>query len=72
MDEKTFLDILVHVSEKYDFAYDENKMLELANDEIYKSVLEQAENSKKYLHNLIYRFEVWHDVSCVTGCRFRL
>lgn len=46
MDEKTFLDILVHMCEKYDFIYDENKMLELANDEIYKSVLEQAENFK--------------------------
>lgn len=91
MEEKAFLDILEHMCVKYDFTYDEAKMLELAkemkvtvdnnaqypdwsnrddikaklkvdlilllhrygfppvaNDEVYKSVLEQAENFKKY------------------------
>ncbi|MGY4013003.1 type I restriction endonuclease subunit R [Aeromonas molluscorum] len=91
MEEKAFLDILEHMCVKYDFTYDEEKMLELAkemkvtvdnnaqypdwsnrddikaklkvdlilllhkfgfppvaNDEVYKSVLEQAENFKKY------------------------
>ena len=94
MEEKAFLDILAHMCEKYDFTYDDDKMLELAkemkvivddsaqypdwsnrddikaklkvdlilllhrygfppvaNDEVYKSVLEQAENFKKYLHS---------------------
>ncbi|MCX7132030.1 type I restriction enzyme endonuclease domain-containing protein [Aeromonas sp.] len=91
--EKAFLDILEHMCVKYQFTYDEEKMLELAkemkvtvdnnaqypdwsnrddikaklkvdlililllhkfgfppvaNDEVYKSVLEQAENFKKY------------------------
>ncbi|EJA3104254.1 type I restriction endonuclease subunit R [Vibrio vulnificus] len=92
MEEKAFLDILVHMCAKYDFTYDDNKMLELAkemkvvvddtaqypdwskrddikaklkvdlilllhkfgfppvaNDDVYKNVLEQAENFKKYL-----------------------
>ncbi|MGL6050352.1 MAG: type I restriction enzyme endonuclease domain-containing protein, partial [Aeromonas salmonicida] len=91
MEEKAFLDILEHMCVKYDFTYDEEKMLELAkemkvtvdnnaqypdwsnrddikaklkvdlilllhkfgfppvaNDEVYKSVLEQAENFKKH------------------------
>lgn len=91
MEEKAFLDILNHMSEKYQFTYDEEKLLELAkamkvtvddsaqypdwsnrddikaklkvdlilllhkfgfppvaNDDVYKSVLEQAENFKKY------------------------
>ncbi|ENM5826951.1 type I restriction endonuclease subunit R [Vibrio metoecus] len=91
MEEKAFLDILVHMCEKYQFSYDDNKMLELAkemkvvvddtaqypdwskrddikaklkvdlilllhrfgfppvaNDDVYKNVLEQAENFKKY------------------------
>ncbi|MGY0149059.1 type I restriction endonuclease subunit R [Edwardsiella tarda] len=91
MEEKAFLDILNHMCEKYQFTYDETKMLALAkamkvtvddstqypdwsnrddikaklkvdlilllhrfgfppvaNDEVYKSVLEQAENFKKY------------------------
>ncbi|WP_259559766.1 type I restriction endonuclease subunit R [Shewanella baltica] len=91
MEEKAFLDILKHMCVKYDFTYDEDKLLELAkdmkvtvddsaqypdwsnrddikaklkvdlilllhrygfppvaNDEVYKSVLEQAENYKKY------------------------
>lgn len=91
MEEKAFLDILAHMCEKYDFTYDDDKMLALAremkvivddstqypdwsnrddikaklkadlilllhrygfppvaNDEVYKSVLEQAENFKKY------------------------
>ncbi|MGL5250958.1 MAG: type I restriction enzyme endonuclease domain-containing protein, partial [Enterovibrio sp.] len=91
MEEKAFLDILEHMCVKYDFTYDEGKLLELAksmkvtvddnaqypdwskrddikaklkvdlilllhkfgfppvaNDEVYKSVLEQAENFKKY------------------------
>ncbi|MGI2130264.1 type I restriction endonuclease subunit R [Shewanella baltica] len=90
MEEKAFLDILEHMCVKYQFTYDEEKMLELAkdmkvtvddsaqypdwsnrddikaklkvdlilllhrygfppvaNDEVYKSVLEQAENYKK-------------------------
>ncbi|EPD2376851.1 type I restriction endonuclease subunit R [Vibrio vulnificus] len=91
MEEKAFLDILAHMCAKYDFTYDDNKMLELAkemkvvvddtaqypdwskrddikaklkvdlilllhrfgfppvaNDDVYKNVLEQAENFKKY------------------------
>ena len=91
MEEKAFLDILAHMCVKYDFTYDDEKMLALAkemkvivddsaqypdwsnrddikaklkvdlilllhrygfppvaNDEVYKSVLEQAENFKKY------------------------
>ncbi|EMN7320375.1 type I restriction endonuclease subunit R [Vibrio vulnificus] len=91
MEEKAFLDILAHMCAKYDFTYDEDKMLELAkemkvvvddtaqypdwskrddikaklkvdlilllhrfgfppvaNDDVYKNVLEQAENFKKY------------------------
>lgn len=91
MEEKAFLDILVHMCEKYHFTYDDHRMLELAkemkivvddtaqypdwskrddikaklkvdlilllhrfgfppvaNDEVYKNVLEQAENFKKY------------------------
>ncbi|MBP6122803.1 MULTISPECIES: type I restriction endonuclease subunit R [Providencia] len=91
MEEKAFLDILLHMCKKYDFTYDDDKMLALAkdmklivddstrypdwsnredikaklkvdlilllhrygfppvaNDEVYKSVLEQAENFKKY------------------------
>ncbi|HGM9746662.1 TPA: type I restriction endonuclease subunit R [Proteus mirabilis] len=91
MEEKAFLDILQHMCQKYDFTYDDDKMLALAkdmklivddstqypdwsnredikaklkvdlilllhrygfppvaNDEVYKSVLEQAENFKKY------------------------
>lgn len=91
MEEKAFLDILNHMCEKYQFTYDEEKLLELAkamkvtvddsaqypdwsnrddikaklkvdlilllhkfgfppvaNDDVYKSVLEQAENFKKY------------------------
>ncbi|MGL5372719.1 MAG: type I restriction enzyme endonuclease domain-containing protein, partial [Plesiomonas shigelloides] len=91
MEEKAFLDILIHMCEKYQFTYDEEKMLALAkamkitvddsaqypdwsnrddikaklkvdlilllhkfgfppvaNDEVYKSVLEQAENFKKF------------------------
>ncbi|WP_416041737.1 type I restriction endonuclease subunit R [Edwardsiella ictaluri] len=91
MEEKAFLDILNHMCEKYQFTYDEAKMLALAkamkvtvddatrypdwsnrddikaklkvdlilllhkfgfppvaNDEVYKSVLEQAENFKKH------------------------
>lgn len=92
IEEKAFLDILAHMCKKYDFTYDEDKMLELAkdmkvivddsaqypdwsnrddikaklkvdlilllhrygfppvaNDEVYKNVLEQAENFKKHL-----------------------
>ncbi|EOX3400592.1 type I restriction endonuclease subunit R [Vibrio cholerae] len=91
MEEKAFLDILVHMCEKYHFTYDDHRMLELAkemkivvddtaqypdwskrddikaklkvdlilllhrfgfppvaNDEVYKNVLEQAENFKKH------------------------
>ncbi|MCX2534838.1 HsdR family type I site-specific deoxyribonuclease [Plesiomonas shigelloides] len=91
MEEKAFLDILNHMCEKYQFTYDEEKLLDLAkamkvtvddsaqypdwsnrddikaklkvdlilllhkfgfppvaNDDVYKSVLEQAENFKKY------------------------
>ncbi|EJV9415133.1 HsdR family type I site-specific deoxyribonuclease [Vibrio vulnificus] len=91
MEEKAFLDILAHMCEKYQFTYDDDKMLELAkemkvvvddtaqypdwskrddikaklkvdlilllhrfgfppvaNDDVYKNVLEQAENFKKY------------------------
>jgi len=94
IEEKAFLDILAHMCEKYDFTYDDDKMLALAkemkvivddsaqypdwskrddikaklkvdlilllhrygfppvaNDEVYKSVLEQAENFKKYLQS---------------------
>ncbi|SFQ34086.1 type I restriction endonuclease subunit R [Enterovibrio norvegicus] len=91
MEEKAFLDILEHMCVKYQFTYDDEKMLELAkamkvivddnaqypdwskrdnikaklkvdlirllhrfgfppiaNDDVYKNVLEQAENFKKY------------------------
>ncbi|TYL47681.1 type I restriction endonuclease subunit R [Marinomonas sp. IMCC 4694] len=91
MEEKAFYDILEHMRKKYEFTYDNDKMLELAktmktivddvakypdfakrddikatlkvdlilllhkygfppvaNDDVYKSVLEQAENYKKY------------------------
>ena len=94
MEEKAFLNILAHMCQKYDFTYDDDKMLALAkdmkvivddsaqypdwsnrddiktklkvdlilllhrygfppvaNDEVYKSVLEQAENFKKYLQS---------------------
>jgi type I restriction enzyme R subunit len=90
LEEKAFLDILTHMRKKYDFTYDDDKMLELAkemkvtvddvaqypdwagrddikaklkvdlilllhkygfppvaNDDVYKGVLEQAENYKK-------------------------
>ncbi|PTP77960.1 type I restriction endonuclease subunit R [Vibrio splendidus] len=90
LEEKAFLDILNHMRKKYDFTYDDDKMLELAkemkttvdnvaqypdwagrddikaklkvdlilllhkygfppvaNDDVYKGVLEQAENYKK-------------------------
>ncbi|MBD1565523.1 type I restriction endonuclease subunit R [Vibrio sp. S12_S33] len=90
VEEKAFLDILSHMRKKYDFAYDDDKMLDLAkemkvivddvaqypdwagrgdikaklkvdlilllhkygfppvaNDDVYKGVLEQAENYKK-------------------------
>ncbi|MFD2179313.1 type I restriction endonuclease subunit R [Veronia pacifica] len=90
MEEKAFLDILKHMQEKYDFTYDDDKMLDLAremktvvddtaqypdwsqrddikaklkvdlilllhkygfppvaNDDVYKGVLEQAESFKK-------------------------
>ncbi len=90
MEEKAFYDILAAMQQKYDFTYDEDKMLELAkemkiivdnqaqypdwshrddikaalkvdlilllhrygfppvaNDDVYKNVLEQAENFKK-------------------------
>ncbi|MEZ8036189.1 type I restriction endonuclease subunit R [Vibrio crassostreae] len=90
LEEKAFLDILNHIRKKYDFTYDDDKMLELAkemkttvdnvaqypdwagrddikaklkvdlilllhkygfppvaNDDVYKGVLEQAENYKK-------------------------
>ena len=91
LEEKAFLDILNHMCKKYDFSYDEDKMLDLAkamkiivddvaqypawagrddikaklkvdlilllhrygfppvaNDDVYKGVLEQAENYKKH------------------------
>ncbi|WP_434999602.1 type I restriction endonuclease subunit R [Vibrio scophthalmi] len=90
VEEKAFLDILMHMRKKYDFTYDDDKMLDLAkemkvivddvaqypdwagrgdikaklkvdlilllhkfgfppvaNDDVYKGVLEQAENYKK-------------------------
>lgn len=105
MEEKAFLDILEHMCVKYQFTYDQEKMLELAkamkvvvdnsaqypdwsnrddikaklkvdlilllhkfgfppvaNDEVYKSVLEQAENFKHFSPA----------INTISGCRDRL
>lgn len=47
-EEKAFYDILLAVSKKYEIEYPNDKMIELSK-EIYKEVLEQAQNFKKYV-----------------------